>query len=440
MGLFESKCRYCGSKDHASEDCPHGILESKCRYCGSTEHSSENCPHGIFESKCRYCGSTDHSSENCPHGILESKCRYCGSTNHASEDCPHGIFESKCRYCGSTNHSSEDCPHGLLGSSSSSRTTTTTQTSSSSSSESGCATIIAWLVGIGIVVFVVVWLAVNVVLPVAMLNSALALAVLAFVFKKYKTLFAFLALVGGGYMLLDITNGWLSVNFVEKVVKNPDWISAFVYINAAALGLCAWLLLQPIWLKTEQMEPTEKRKSLLFKGALILLVAIATAAAPIIYYSVQNPFIQKVSYKQKSSQSQSETQNYETENENSKTQSTMIENQFIVDTYLGTIGDKNFKLFIEQVDGENVEGYNETGSNRRPVKGRIVNKWTEPTGLGANYTIFKLILTEPGDDKWDGEFNIDLWISDQGRHGKGSWKSFNGKLERLIIIKDRLNE
>jgi len=152
---------------------------------------------------------------------------------------------------------------------------------------------IGWLIGIGIVVFVVVWLAVNVVLPIALLNSALALTVLAFIFKKYKTLFASLAFIGGGYMLLDIANGWLSVNFVEKVVKNPDWISAFVYINGAALGLCAWLLIQPIWLKTEQMEPTEKRKSLLLKVALILLVAIATAVAPTIYHSVRNPFILK---------------------------------------------------------------------------------------------------------------------------------------------------
>lgn len=123
-----------------------------------------------------------------------------------------------------------------------------------------------------------------------------------------------------------------------------------------------------------------------------------------------------------------------------KTQSSMIENQFIIDTYLGSIGNKDFKLFIEKVDGENVEGYNVTGINRRPVKGRIVNKWTEPTGLGGDYTVFKLILTEPGDDKWDGEFNIDLYISDQGRSGKGSWKSFNGKLEHNIVIKDRLNE
>jgi hypothetical protein len=170
---------------------------------------------------------------------------------------------------------------------------TPTSSQSSSSDESGCATMIAWLVGIGIVIFVVIWLAVNVVLPVALLNSALALAILSLVFKKYKTLFASLALVGGGYMLLDITNGWLSVNFVEKVVKNPDWISTFVYINAAAIGLCAWLLVQPLWSNTEQIESTEKRKSLILKGALILLIAFATSIAPIIYYSVQNPFIQK---------------------------------------------------------------------------------------------------------------------------------------------------
>jgi len=435
MGLFSSECANCGSKEHATSDCPHGIFSSKCAKCGSVDHATNDCPHGIFSSKCSKCGSTEHSTSDCPHGIFSSKCSKCGSTEHSTSDCPHGIFSTECANCGSKNHSTADCPQGMFGK----RTPTPRpETSSSSSDESGCATMIGWLIGIGIVVFVVVWLAVNVVLPVVLLNSALALGILSFVFKKYKALFASLALVGGGYMLLDITNGWLSVNFVENVVKNPDWISAFVYINAAAIGLCAWLLVQPIWLKTEQLEPTEKRKDLLIKGALILLVAIATALAPVIYYSVKNPFIQKSNQNQANYQFQSDTRN--NVGSPTKTQATMIENQFIVDTYLGKIGEKEFKLFIEKVEGDNVEGYNVTGSNRRPVKGKIVNKWTEPTGLGGNYTIFKLILTEPGDDKWDGEFNIDLWISDIGRHGEGNWKAFNGKLERQIKIKDRLNE
>ncbi len=182
---------------------------------------------------------------------------------------------------------------------------------------------------------------------------------------------------------------------------------------------------------------TSNKKGLLIGAGSILGLAILFVAVK---------FILSMDFKDNSSQQQiiNQTQSNEpTTNQNNTStgnESSMTENQFIIDTYLGTIGNKDFKLFIEKVDGESVEGYNVTGTNRRPIKGRIVNKWTEPTGLGGNYTIFKLILTEPGDDKWDGEFNIDLWISDIGRHGKGNWKSFNGKLERNINIKDRLNE
>jgi hypothetical protein len=162
---------------------------------------------------------------------------------------------------------------------------------SSSSDNSGCTTAIVWLVGIGIVVFVIVWLAINVVLPVGLLNSALALSVLAFVFKKYKTLFASLALVGGGYMLLDITNGWLSVNFVEKVVKNPDWISGFVYLNSVAVGLSTWLLIEPLWIKAKNLETPENQKRIILMSASILLVFIATLSVPIFYNTIQNPFV-----------------------------------------------------------------------------------------------------------------------------------------------------
>ena len=308
---------------------------------------------------------------------------------------------------------------------------------SSSSFESSIIKVVLWILGICLAVYVVIWLAINVVLPVAMLNSALIFAILTFIFKKNKTLFASLALVGGAYMILDVTNGWLSLLFVEEVTKNPYWISAFVYINAAAIGWCTWLLVNPLWTKTEQIEPSNKRKNLVLNIGLIFLVVIAVAIPSIIYNSVHNPFNNlTANNNQENFQSNTDSQN----NQVDDSQSTMIDNQCIIDTYLGTIGEKEFKLFIETVSGESVQGYNVTGSNRRPVKGRIVNKRKEPTGLGGNYTIYKLILTEPGDDKWDGEFNIDLWISDIGRHGQGTWKSFNGKLERQIKIRDRINE
>jgi hypothetical protein len=111
----------------------------------------------------------------------------------------------------------------------------------------------------------------------------------------------------------------------------------------------------------------------------------------------------------------------------------IIENRIIIGTYLGMIGKKDFKLFIEKVEGDNIEGYNVTGTNKRPVKGLILKKWND----GDHTTVFKLILTEPGDDKWDGEFNIDLSVTDQGRSGKGNWKSFNGKLEHNITFKTK---
>ncbi len=104
---FATECRHCGSKDHASDDCPHdkGFLglgaETKCRHCGSKRHASDDCPHdkgfvGLgAETECRHCGSKSHASDDCPHdkGLLglgaETKCRHCGSKEHPSDNCPH---------------------------------------------------------------------------------------------------------------------------------------------------------------------------------------------------------------------------------------------------------------------------------------------------------------------------------------------------------------
>ena len=165
------------------------------------------------------------------------------------------------------------------------------------SDNSDVPTTIGKLIGYGLlialVVFVVIWLAVNVVIPIVLLNSALVLTVLAVIFKKQRRIFAILAFVGAIYMILDIHSGWFSVNFVEKVVKNPGWISAFVYINAAAVGLCTWFLIQPIWLNAKKIAADDKRKSIISMVVSVLLFAIATSLAPIIYHTVNNPFLNK---------------------------------------------------------------------------------------------------------------------------------------------------
>ncbi len=291
MSLFSTECSHCGSKEHASVDCPHGILSAnKCKYCGSVDHASSDCPHGVFSSnKCKHCGSTEHASSDCPHGLFSSnKCKHCGSTEHASSECPHSIFSAnKCKHCGSTNHSSTECPHGFFGNNSTNRPSSTS--TSSSSNNNGCAGIIGWLIGAAVVAFVVIWLAVNVVLPIALLNSALALTILALAIKRFRTLFAILAYVGGCYMLLDITNGWFSLVFVKNVVKDPIWISIFVYINTIAVGLSTWFLVRPIWKQAKLIESTDKGKSILFMSIAILLIAIAASSAPIIYHFMENP-------------------------------------------------------------------------------------------------------------------------------------------------------
>jgi gliding motility-associated protein GldM len=283
MGLFLKECIHCGSKEHTSEDCPHGAFSSKkCIHCGSIEHASENCPHGTFSSKkCIHCGSIEHASEDCPHGTFSSKkCIHCGSKEHASEDCPHGVFSSKkCIHCGSNRHASENCPHGVFGKSTAAQTTT-----SSTTGDNGLISIIGWLVGVGIIIFVAIWLAVNIVLPIILLNSALGLTIIAIVKKQSKTIFAVLAIFGGAYMLVDVYNGWLSANFVNNIVKTKAVLTVFIYVNSVAMGISTWILVQPIVTKAINIINVKKNKAMILLIISVFSVIVISLTPPIVYY------------------------------------------------------------------------------------------------------------------------------------------------------------
>jgi hypothetical protein len=137
----------------------------------------------------------------------------------------------------------------------------------------------------------VVWLAVNIVLPVTLLNSAAILVVLAVLYERRKALFAILALVGGCYMLLDIANGWFSAIFVHNVVGDPRWITAFVYINAAAVGVSIWVLVQPLWSKARGIAATNKRRGILLSGGVLALVVAAAMVVPVVYHFLPDPLV-----------------------------------------------------------------------------------------------------------------------------------------------------
>jgi len=230
MGLFSDKCRHCGSKEHASDDCPHGIFSSKCRHCGSIEHASDDCPHGIFSDKCRHCGSKNHASDDCPHGIFSSKCRHCGSIEHNSDDCPHGIFSSECRYCGSKNHASDDCPQGIFSSKSKS---TTPSHSSSDDGVSATLSLIKWGVILAVTIFVLI---------VAALLAPVLLLIWYVVKKRENSWIALGGILAAAYLTFDIkTGGFLSVQVLDLQYSGEERFYSLGYVAILAITLGLWL-------------------------------------------------------------------------------------------------------------------------------------------------------------------------------------------------------
>lgn len=115
----------------------------------------------------------------------------------------------------------------------------------------------------------------------------------------------------------------------------------------------------------------------------------------------------------------------------------MAANKGIQRTYWGTIGTKDFKLVIEKVFGEEVEGYCVSVSKTRKVKGRIVNKSTELLGQGNDVTIYRLNLSEPATDKQNGSYILSLIYSEKSISGEGNWRSYNGKQESYIKLREQ---
>jgi hypothetical protein len=113
---------------------------------------------------------------------------------------------------------------------------------------------------------------------------------------------------------------------------------------------------------------------------------------------------------------------------------------FILGNWKGTLRNKKFALEIESIDGSEIKGYNIVDANRRPVSGTITPDDRGITGeCGGNQTTYKVILREPGDDKWDGFFT--LYFSDCGEmnpetgemlehsySSNGNWEAYSGKL------------
>ncbi len=119
---------------------------------------------------------------------------------------------------------------------------------------------------------------------------------------------------------------------------------------------------------------------------------------------------------------------------------------YLLGEWKGTLRNKNLVLVIESIKGDNVIGYNIVGNNRRKLKGKIFEHFGEGE-CGGDGISFRLVLSEPGDDKWDGVFKLVFQsCPDHDTNGEiieggsifysgvGVWKSNNGKLSGDISL------
>lgn len=88
-------------------------------------------------------------------------------------------------------------------------------------------------------------------------------------------------------------------------------------------------------------------------------------------------------------------------------------------TWKGSFGKDELTIVIESIDANGVvKGYDEVKGNRRTLKGNLIES------DNGN----QLILNEPGDDKWDGEFKMNYDKSSEKLIGE--WNSNNGKMKK----------
>ena len=120
--------------------------------------------------------------------------------------------------------------------------------------------------------------------------------------------------------------------------------------------------------------------------------------------------------------------------------------QFLKSEWIGFIEKKELKIVIQSVVGNQLKGYNIVGNNKRPVQGTVtkLNVKRKAT-CETNYCgYYKVVLSEPGDHKWDGVFTLEFegtsidGVEDNGtiywfHSAEGLWKSYDGKLVHQVM-------
>lgn len=84
------------------------------------------------------------------------------------------------------------------------------------------------------IVFGVIWLLFNVVLPIIVINSSLVLLIASLIFKKYRKYLLVASVIGIMYIILDINFGWFTKSLPISVSFFSNTIPYFYYLNIFA--------------------------------------------------------------------------------------------------------------------------------------------------------------------------------------------------------------
>jgi hypothetical protein len=119
---------------------------------------------------------------------------------------------------------------------------------------------------------------------------------------------------------------------------------------------------------------------------------------------------------------------------------------FLNGEWSGFLEKKRIKIVIQSVVGNQLKGYNLVGKNKRPVQGTVtkLNVKRKATCQSNYCGYYKVVLSEPGDHKWDGVFTLEFEATSidgaeengiiyWNHYADGLWKSYDGKLVHQVM-------
>lgn len=135
-------------------------------------------------------------------------------------------------------------------------------------------------------VFVVVWLAVNIILPLVILSLPIGFAICSLSVSKWRRHFSYASIIGVIIMLWDISVGGLSANLVNNVLKDPVWITGFVYFGTASVALSLYFLCLPLVQYAQQIAKADQAKGMAFMVGIIVCCLLCVSLIPLQYHGV----------------------------------------------------------------------------------------------------------------------------------------------------------